>query len=397
MNEGYEENMEMDTTAAELLPETELEETTEAGTEVSTESGTLEGDSAGLEDNDTEISPSIPESVPDSAELPSVSANDLPSLLPVLPVEPPGTDDSGELPDNSTVSIAELLENAQSFDELLAVVRELTETVSAQAYAAEPSGLPISGYEGYDYPVSVVYRIFPPALGSETGYSGTYASPEEFNEAYKGLQADVQSGSLSYCYVRYVYDANDGCVYDSEEYSLPDIPIDGYEGYSYPVTVKYCIFPPDLEKETFVSKTVSSSEEFSFDYKEMQRAVNAGNLNYCYISTVIDAESVLVYDAEAVPEQPEIPNETMDTVLESLVSIETGIQSILDADAAYHAGTISLQEQNAALLQDVYILQQQNEVLQREMLAADVAIGFVLILTLGYTVAHGFFQRMKVG
>ena len=47
---------------------------------------------------------------------------------------------------------------------------------------------------------------------------------------------------------------------------------------------------------------------------------------------------------------------------------------------------MSLQEQNAALLQDAYTLQQQNETLQKEMLASNVAVGFVLILTLGYTV-----------
>lgn len=388
MNEGYEETM-----------------------EASTEIGTPEDSSAELEEKDTESNISVPESVPDSPVLPSVSANDLPAVLPDLPVEPSGTDDFVEVPvepsqitDNteagpadSTAPIAELLENAQDFDGLLAAVRELSETVSAQAYAAEPSSLPMSGYEGYEYPVSVVYRIFPPALGSETGYSGTYTSPEEFNEAYKNLQADVQAGNLSYCYVRYVYDASEECVYDSEEYSLPGVPVDGYEGYSYPVTIKYCIFPPDLGKETFVSKTVSSPEEFEANYKEMQRAVNAGNLNYCYISTVTDAESVLVYDADAIPEQPEIPDETMDAVLESLGSIETGIQSIVDADAAHHTEMMSLQEQNAALLQDAYTLQQQNETLQKEMLASNVAVGFVLILTLGYTVAHGFFQRMKVG
>lgn len=384
MNEGYEEMM---------------------------ETSTLEASSTELEEKGTEGSIIVSEPVPDSPALPSVSANDLPAVLPDLPVEPSGTDDFVEVPieppqvlDNteeapadSTAPIAELLENVQDFDGLLAAVRELSETVSAQTYAAEPSGLPISGYEGYEYPVSVVYRIFPPALGSETGYSGTYVSPEEFNEAYKSLQADVQAGSLSYCYVRYVYDASEECVYDSEEYSLPGVPVDGYEGYSYPVTIKYCIFPPDLGKETFVSKTVSSPEEFEADYKEMQRAVNAGNLNYCYISTVTDAESVLVYDTDAAPEQPEIPDETMNVILESLGSIETGIQSILDADAAHHMEMVSLQEQNAALLQDAYTLQQQNETLQKEMLASNVAVGFVLILTLGYTVAHGFFQRMKVG
>lgn len=380
-------------------------------TEACAETGTPEASSTELEEKDTEGSIIVSESVPDSPALPSVSANDLPAVLPDLPVEPSGTDDfvevpvgppqvtdnTGEGPAGSTASMAELLENAQNFDELLAVVRELSETVSTQAYAAEPSGLPMNDYEGYDYPVSVVYRIFPPALGSETGYSGTYASPEEFNEAYKSLQADVQAGSLSYCYVRYVYDASEECVYDSEEYSLPGIPVDGYEGYSYPVTIKYCIFPPDLGKETFVSKTVSSPEEFEADHKEMQRAVNAGNLNYCYISTVMDAEGVLVYDTDAVPEQPEIPDETMNAILESLGSVETGIQSILDADAAHHTEMMSLQEQNAALLQDAYTLQQQNETLQKEMLASNVAVGFVLILTLGYTVAHGFFQRMKVG
>lgn len=388
MNEGYEETM-----------------------EASAETGTLENSSTELEEKDTESSISVPELVPDEPGLPSVSANDLPAILPDLPVEPSGTDDFVEVPaeppqvpDNteegpadSTASIAELLENAQDFDELLAVVRELSETVSAQTYATEPSGLPMNGYGDYDYPVSVVYRIFPPALGSETGYSGIYNSSEEFNEAYKDLQADVQAGNLSYCYVRYVYDASDECVYDSEEYSLPGIPVDGYEGYSYPVTIKYCIFPPDLGKETFVSKTVSNPEEFEADYKEMQRAVNAGNLNYCYISTVMDTESVLVYDAEAVLEQPEISDETMDAVLESLGSIETDIQSILDADAAHHMEMMSLQEQNTALLQDAYTLQQQNETLQKEILASNVAVGFVLILTLGYTVAHGFFQRMKVG
>lgn len=407
MNEEIENNQEFDDTAAELSPDTgtDTAEVPEGTPETGTDTGTLEENGTGLEEDNgepeesgTETVVPLPEVPPDGAELPSVSANDIPSVLPSVPVGPPQDTDNAEgLPSGTQMPVTELLESVQDFDELLAIVRELSETVTAQAYALGPSGLPMSGYEGYDYPVSVVYRIFPPALGSETGLSGTYSSPEEFNADYMKLQTDVQSGYLSYCYVRYVYDADDECVYDSEEYSLPGIPIEGYEGYSYPVAVKYRIFPTDLGKETFVTKTLSGPEAFSDDYKEMQRAVSAGNLNYCSIATVTDADGVLVYDSDAFQEGPGLPDGTINEILETLGNIDAGIQSIAGADAAYRTETMLLQEQNAELLQEAVILQQQNETLQKEMLASNVAVGFVLILTLGYTVAHGFFQRMKVG
>ena len=403
MSEELENEQESAGTSVEELPETDMEESAgpETGTgefpETETDTGTPETDNTGLEESGTESMEPVPEPLPDNAVLPTVSANGIPSVQPPVPVTPPETDSAGELPADIRPPIAELLENTQNFDELLAAVRELSESVAAQSYVPEPSGLPISGYEDYDYPVSVVYRIFPPALGSETGLSGTYTDPEEFNGAYRDLQADVQAGSLSYCYVRYVYDAEGECVYDSEEYSLPGLSLNGYETYSYPVTVKYRIFPPDLGKETFVTKTFSGPEMFSIDYKEMQRAVSAGNLDYCFIATVTDVEGVLVYDSDTGQEEPEIPDETMEEILELLGSIDAGIQDISGADAAYRAEMMLLQEQNAELLQETVAIQQQNETLQKEMLASDVAVGFVLILTLGYTVAHGFFQRMKVG
>ena len=216
MKEGYEEIMEMDITATELFPETDTGDATETGADNDTtegENGDLEGDDGELEGNDGELEEGgaetaapLPEVVPEdtvvSPELPSVSANDLPSLLPALPVESPQeTDSTEDLPADFTASIAELLENAQNFDELLAVVRELSETVSVQT----------------------------------------------------------------------------------------------------------------------------------------------------------------------------------------------------DADTAYYTEMILLQEQHAALLQDAYALLLRNEALQKYMLASNIAVGFVLILTFGYIVAHGFFQRMKVG
>ena len=115
---------------------------------------------------------------------------------------------------------------------------------------------------------------------------------------------------------------------------------------------------------------------------------------------ITDATGTTVYDGTAVPEEPEEPEEPdtfRDDLLSSLESIggdlrmlREDFQSVSVNDLEYHDDLMKLQQEMA----DV---QQENMQTSYHLLAVDLSIAAALILTFGYTVAHGFFQRMKVG
>lgn len=180
----------------------------------------------------------------------------------------------------------------------------------------------------------------------------------------------------------------------------PGIPISGYADFDYPIAVEYKIFPTSLGSETSHSESYDTPEDFENGYEYMQNSVRANTLAWFSIRTITDCDDVVVYDStvtetetpEEIPE--ETPEETPDTfkedVLTALESVNENLQSISMNDLDYRQETLQLQQQ--------YLdLQKENRELHYQMLACNIAIGFSILLTLGYMVAHGFFQRMKVG
>lgn len=110
-------------------------------------------------------------------------------------------------------------------------------------------------------------------------------------------------------------------------------------------------------------------------------------------------DSELDQDSEdvAVDDVSEVPDGFYDGVLDALFVLHDDLQDIIMNDSAYHEQYIALQEQYSVLQEQYTEFQETTIELQYHMLASNIAIGFTLMLTLGYTVAHGFLQRMKVG
>lgn len=177
----------------------------------------------------------------------------------------------------------------------------------------------------------------------------------------------------------------------------PGIPISGYADFGYPIVVEYKIFPTSLGSETWHSESYDTPVDFENGYKYMQNSVNANTLAWFSIRTITDCDNVVVYDStvtetetpEKTPEET-LPDAFKEDVLVSLETINDNLQSISMNDLGYRQETLQLQQQ--------YLdLEKENHELHYQMLACNIAIGFSILLTLGYMVAHGFFQRMKVG
>ena len=305
-------------------------------------------------------------------------------------VEAPAPD-YGELILESLDSVVSALEDNPDYSDIVDSVRTLAGVVAKQTEAltalSAPS-VPVSGYEGFSYPVHVEYRIFPTALGSETGVANDYGTPEDFENGYAFMTDSVAKGNLSYFHIKYVTDSDGNTVYDGTVAAeRPSVPVSGYKGFSYPVHVEYRIFPSALGSETGVAFDYGSPEEFEDGYVYMTDSVANGSLSYFHIKYVTDSDGNTAYDGTVTPEEPDT---FRDDILASLDAINDNINSVSANDLEYHEQSLEMQEQ---LLK----LQKETVQLHYGILAGTLVIAFTLLFTLGYTVAHGFLQRMKVG
>ena len=175
--------------------------------------------------------------------------------------------------------------------------------------------------------------------------------------------------------------------------SAPSVPVSGYEDFSYPVHVEYRIFPTALGSETGVAFDYGSPEDFEDGYVYMMDSVANGSLSYFHIKYVTDSDGNTVFDGTVTPEGPEEPEEPdtfREDVLAALDAINDNLSTVSANDLEYREQTLELQEQYLEL-------QRENVQLQYHFVACSLLIAFVLMITLGYTIAHGFLQRMKVG
>lgn len=236
-------------------------------------------------------------------------------------VEAPGY---GEKILDSLSSVVSALEDNPDYSGLAESVRSLVDVVTLQTEALQNlsvSGIPISGYTDYAYPVYVVYRIYPTALGSATGYSEAYETPEDFENGYAYMVDSVDQGNLAWFNIRYINDAGGNTVYDSETAE------------------------PEPEE----------------------------------------------------PEEPEEPDTFKDDVLARLDALGESLDTVSMNSIDSWEQSLENQEQYLANQEQLIELQKEAVQLNYGILAGTLVLSFTLLFTLGYMVAHGFLQRMKVG
>lgn len=172
------------------------------------------------------------------------------------------------------------------------------------------------------------------------------------------------------------------------------IPIKGYKDWDYGITVNFAVFPYGAGYWMYSSENCSNAEDFESWYANMCSLIG-DTLNDFHITTVVDDNGTEVYDYETyvdsgMEEEPVEEDTFKEDMLLSLALLHEDLQTISMNDLEYRGETLQLQQQ--------YLdFEKESRELHYQMLASNIAIGFAVLLTLGYTVAHGFFQRMKVG
>jgi hypothetical protein len=188
---------------------------------------------------------------------------------------------------------------------------------------------------------------------------------------------------------------------EAEASSPAPVPLADYGAYAYPVTVTYRLYPSGLASETEAAETYGTPEDFVSGYTAKRDAVEDGTLSWFAILSVDDAGDIRVYDSEATGAEASGEGEEPDTyredVLAALDTLHGDLQSVSSNDLGFYGDHLDMMRQNLDLQEQCLALQQETRELHYHMLACDIATGFVLLLALGYTVAHGFFGRMKAG
>lgn len=178
------------------------------------------------------------------------------------------------------------------------------------------------------------------------------------------------------------------------DYTTPDIPISGFKDWDYPIKVDYQVHVVGFEDYIQQIQTYDSPDIFEEDYADFASHCRPGDtFRDFYIRYIYDRDDTIVYDSEAGVEEPppEEPKEDLSpAILEALQGIDARLEfmgadvSTISANALdYHTGMLATQD-------DIRQLQTMN-------LVTNMAIGFSIFLFLGYTIAHGFWQRMKAG
>lgn len=186
---------------------------------------------------------------------------------------------------------------------------------------------------------------------------------------------------------------------EAEASSPVPIPLADYVAYAYPVTVTYRLYPSGLASETEAVETYGTPEDFVSGYTAKRDAMEDGTLSWFSILAVDDAEGICVYDADALEREcdAEEPDTFKEDILAALGTLHDDLQSISANDLGYYGDHLDLVQTTLVMQGQCLELQKESRELQYHMLACDIGTGFVLLFALGYTIAHGFFRRMKAG
>lgn len=132
-------------------------------------------------------------------------------------------------------------------------------------------------------------------------------------------------------------------------YIPPDILIDGYEAWDYPITVDYLISIVGYEEMVPQSAAYDDPEQFLEDFQDLAFNCFQGTVfKDFYIDKVYDAGGNKVYDSqpETEPEpEPgeEEPGEAVDLLLSHLETINTTLAEMQQADLEYYQAVYDYQ------------------------------------------------------
>lgn len=239
-------------------------------------------------------------------------------------------------------------------------------------------------------------------LGGNDSPTDVGASPDDFRQAVDGLNAVAErlaDGTPDYGdLLESVRSLVDIMAEQAQAALVNIIPISGYRDYDYPITVTWVISPsaPNAPSSMESIESFETPEAFEARYDDLCNLVGVSLRSFRILRIRDCSDLDYVYDADNMPEEPDMPEEPeepdtfQEEILAALSTLHDDLQEISISGLEYHEQYIGLQEQFAEV-------QELNMDLQYHMLATNIAIGFTLLLTLGYTVAHGFLQRMRVG
>lgn len=134
-------------------------------------------------------------------------------------------------------------------------------------------------------------------------------------------------------------------------YTPPDILIDGYEAWDYPITVDYLISIVGYEDYLPQSASYDDHEQFLEDFQDLAWNCFQGTVfKDFYIDKAYDAGGNKVYDSqpETEPEPDpgeEEPNDTVELLLSHLENIDATLAEMQQADLEYYQAVYDYQEE----------------------------------------------------
>lgn len=233
-------------------------------------------------------------------------------------------------------------------------IRSLTDIMSARMDTSV-TDLPFNGWRDWWYPVRMEFTVHPYGAGYDMKQSERIETPEALLARYNELLSLCNDGgTLKYFYVRYIYDDIDSdteiLVYDYEAKDEPvqeiTVPFEGWEGWSYPISVDFTVHPWGAGYDMDVTETYDTPEAFKTRYGEnVELCKDGGTLKDFYVRLIRDGSGETVYDLAAQTPEPDPGDGTAELLLSHLESINTTLEGMVRADLEYRESTADYQDQ----------------------------------------------------
>lgn len=125
-------------------------------------------------------------------------------------------------------------------------------------------------------------------------------------------------------------------------YSTVTIPVEGYEGFQYPVRVDYSVLFAGYEEYITETQTYDDPEIFRTDYEDFASECSKPGSNFkdFYISCIYDAGGNIVYEVQTPEPGPdpgeEEQKEITDKLLTHLENVNTTLSDMVQANMEYY-------------------------------------------------------------
>ena len=285
---------------------------------------------------------------------------------------------------------ADIQARDSELESLAKSVQTLADTV--QTAQARSTSIPYRGWRYWKYPVSVDYGTMEGGAGSWDDVTETCDTPQDFENLYTWLDGMFNDGVFDDWNIWKIYNGGTTLFEFGKPVAPPaevTLPFDGSEGWSYPVTVDYTVTPWGAA-ETECTQTFDTADAFRQEYSDLVYACgDGGGLKDFCVRYIRDNSGTTVYSYET--EEP--PEDLTPAILETLQTMDARLEYLnaaLDDLSSVSGNSIAYYEDS------VKLYRQSNELLTHT-LAVDLALFCIVVVLLGHSIAHAFWERMRVG